>query len=36
MRDRIPIDKVTVLTANNDAVTLEFEPGDTSAGGAVV
>ncbi len=24
MRDRIPIDKVTVLTANNDAVTLEL------------
>ena len=25
MRDRIPIDKVTVLTANNDAVTLELD-----------
>ncbi len=25
MRDRIPIDKVTVLTANNDAATLELD-----------
>ncbi|ADW67747.1 hypothetical protein [Granulicella tundricola] len=25
MRDRLPVDKVTVLTANNDAVTLELD-----------